>query len=503
MANNNINKKIGKATAWSSVTELMAKLVTPIVNIILARLLLPEAFGVVATITMVISFAEVFTDAGFQKYIIQHEFADDEELDKSTNVAFWTNLSLSAFAFVIIFLFRDKIAALVRSPELGIPISVASFLIILHAFSSIQVARYKRDLDFKTLFFVRIGMILIPLVVTVPLAVLLRNYWALLIGNLASQVFNAVVLTWKSKWKIKFFYSFALFKDMFSFTSWTLLESISIWLTSNIDIFIISQYLNEHSIGLYTTSMNTVGAYMSLITSAVVPVLFSTLSRYQNDEEAFQSTYYMFQRLTSVFVLPMGIGIFVVSDLITMIMLGEAWMEASGFIGWWGLTSALSIILGSFSSEVIRSKGKPLISLIIQLSQIAVLVPVLLVFKDFGFKALYIARSLVRVELMAALSIVLCTFFKFNFVKILKNISPAAISALIMGVFGYALKSVFEGIVWQFVVVFLCVIVYFVVLLTCFPKLRQELLATPYAQKALSVLKRKKKTEGGNQCEKC
>ncbi len=487
----NMNRKIGRATLWSSGTEVMAKLVSPIVNMVLARLLLPEDFGVVATITLVISFAEVFTAAGFQKYIIQHEFANDEELDKSTNVAFWTNLGLSTLACGIIFLFRNKIAVLVGSPGLGIPITIASLLIMLHAFSSIQMARYKRDLDFKTLFFVRIGTTLIPLIVTIPLAIALRNFWALLIGNLASQLFNAIVLTWKAKWKIKFYYNFSLFKDMFSFTSWTLLESISIWLTSNIDVFIISQYLTGHYVGLYKTSMSTVGSYMSLIEAVIVPVLFSALSRHQNNETEFKSTYYMLQRLTSVFVVPMGIGIFVFSDLVTTILLGEVWMEASGFIGLWGLTSALSIILTSFSSEVIRSKGKPLISFVIQISQIVVLVPVLLIFKNYGFSVLYIARSLVRVELMAALCFTICVFFKFKFGKILKNIAPSMISALIMGAFGHALKSVFPGSMWQFVVIFLCVIVYFAVLLTCFPKLRGELLATSYAKRLIGFVKKK------------
>ena len=60
------------ATRWSSITEVVAKFVMPIVNIILARLLTPEAFGVVATVTMIVSFAEIFADAGFQKYIIQY-----------------------------------------------------------------------------------------------------------------------------------------------------------------------------------------------------------------------------------------------------------------------------------------------------------------------------------------------------------------------------------------------------------------------------------------------
>ena len=73
----NLNKKIVNATKWSTITEVMAKLVAPISSMVLARLLTPEAFGVVATLNMVIAFAEIFTDAGFQRYLIQHEFKDD------------------------------------------------------------------------------------------------------------------------------------------------------------------------------------------------------------------------------------------------------------------------------------------------------------------------------------------------------------------------------------------------------------------------------------------
>ena len=408
----NIDEKVGRATAWSSITELMAKLVSPIVNIVLARLLLPEAFGVVATITLVISFAEVFTDAGFQKYIIQHDFKNEDELNKSTNVAFWTNLSISSLACIIIFVFRNKIAFLVGSPDLGGSISVASLLIVLNAFSSIQMARYKRDFDFKTLFFVRIGTSLIPLIVTIPLAVVLRNFWALLIGSFASQLFNAVVLTLKSKWTIKLCYDFNLFKQMFSFSAWTLLESISIWLTANIDIFIISNYFSEYYLGLYKTSMTTIGSYMGLVTAAITPVLFSTLSRHQNNDAEFKSTYYIFQRLTSILVIPMGIGIFLCRELVTSILLGQNWLEASGFIGWWGFTSSFTILFSHFTSEVIRSKGKPWISFIFQISHIMVLVPVLLIFKEFGFETLYVARSLVRFDCIISMFIIMCIVCK-------------------------------------------------------------------------------------------
>lgn len=489
----NMQQKIGRATKWSSITEIATKLVSPLVNIVLARLLIPSAFGIVATITMVISFAEIFTDAGFQKYIIQHEFKNDEELDNNTNVAFWTNILVSITICIIIFIFRDSIASIVGNKGLGNSISVASLLIIVAAFSSIQMARFKRDLNFKTLFFVRTGSSFIPLIVTIPLAMVMRNYWALLIGNFATNIFNAVVLTITSKWRPRFFYSFKIFKEMFAFSAWTLLESISIWLTSNIGIFIVGAQLNEYYLGLYKTSMATINSYMGIITSALVPVLFSALSRYQDDEINFKKTYNFFQRITAMFVIPMGVGIFIFSDLVTLILLGKQWTEASGFIGIWGLTSAITIVLSHFASEVFRSKGNPKISLVSQLVQMSVLIPTIIISIKYGFKALYISRSLVRLELILFSTIALKLLYKFEIFKVVKNITPPIIASLIMGVVAILLKDIFASILWQFAVIAICVLVYFAALLLLFPTARKEIVELEFIQKILQKLLRKKK----------
>ena len=101
---------------------------------ILARLLAPEAFGVLVTSTMVISFAEIFTDAGFQKYLVQHEFADDSEKFKTTTTAFWSNLVLSLLIWLIIIAFSEPIAALVGNPGKGNVIAISCVCIPLAAF---------------------------------------------------------------------------------------------------------------------------------------------------------------------------------------------------------------------------------------------------------------------------------------------------------------------------------------------------------------------------------
>ena len=140
--------KVVSATKWSAMAEVISKLVGPITSMVLARVLTPEAFGVVTTLTMIIAFAEIFTDAGFQRYIIQHEFMDEDDLEKSTNVAFWSNFTMSLLFWGLIALFADPLASLVGNPGLGNVLIVACVSIPLQAFSSIQMAVFKRSLDF-------------------------------------------------------------------------------------------------------------------------------------------------------------------------------------------------------------------------------------------------------------------------------------------------------------------------------------------------------------------
>lgn len=333
MKEDHVSKKFISASKWAVITEIATRLASPVTNMVLARLITPQAFGVVATVTMIITFADMLTDAGFQKYLVQHEFLNDEEKFKNANVAFWTNFCISVFLWIIIIIFSEKISVLVGNRGLGKVIAVACFQLLLTSFSSIQMSLYKRDFDFKTLFKVKIGAVLIPFIVTVPLAFIGLSYWALIIGSIVIQFYNAVILTIKSTWKPYFFYSTQILKKMLSFSLWSLIESISIWLTSWVDVFIISNVLNQYYLGIYKTSTMMVNAIMSLVTASIVPVLFSALSRLQEDDDKFRDMYFSVQKTVSIFILPLGVGVFVFRDLATRIVLGNKWLESSAIIG--------------------------------------------------------------------------------------------------------------------------------------------------------------------------
>ena len=469
-----IKSKIYNATKWSALTNIIRKLITPITSMILARLLTPEAFGIVATINIVISFTDIFTEAGFQKYLVQHEFKSEKELEKNANVAFWSNFTLSVFLWIIVAIFSENIAELVGSKGYGFHLSIAAMSIPILSFSTIQESIFKRRFDFKSLFLPKFINSLIPLFITIPLAFIFKNCWALIIGTLAGNLSDAILLTSKSSWKPSLFYSFSILKEMLSFSIWTLLEQISIWFSLNVDVFILSNLLTKHDLGLYKTSITLVNQLTTIITTTILPVLFSALSRKQDDDNSFLSTFYSFQRQCAIVLIPLGIGMVVYRDLITSVMLGKQWMKASIVVGCVGLMQVFRILYSMFASEVYRSKGEPRISFFIQIIYILIIIPLIFVGGKSGFKELCYAKALSMFLFMVLNLLMLKIRYRFSIIQMINNIKEPLFSSLIMGLFGLTICSIFSEYSFQLFSIIICIIIYFSVILI-FPNKKKEI----------------------------
>jgi len=470
-----LKDEIVKSSKWSFATELLAKLVVPVTNMILARLLVPEAFGVVAMVTMVTTFAEMLSIAGFQKYIVQHDFDSEEDERKQVLVAFWSNLFLALILWLIIAIFDEQIAVLVGSKGLGIVITIASVSIPINAVSSIQIALLQRSFKFKALFKLRLLTIFIPLIVTVPLAYYGFGYWALVIGTIVTNFMAVVVLLILSPYKISFYYDFNLLRGMLSFSIWSLIEAISIWLTVWSDVFIIAALLSTYYLGIYKNAMTAVNSCLAIVTAATTPILFSALSRLQNNSEQYNYTFFSFQKLVALFVVPMGVGIYCYRDIVVAILFGAKWHDADLFVGLWGLSSAMMIVLGHYCSEVYRSKGMPRISFLAQVLHLVVLIPVIYwAASSYSFEGLIWARALVRIQAILVDFLFMYFVIKISPLKMITNILPfLGISILMVGL-STAIRPLFVGIGWSLFTIIICIVFYFFVL-TLIPEYRNLL----------------------------
>ena len=466
--------KIIQSTKWSALTELLSKITAPLSNIVLARLLQPEVFGVVATLTMVATFAEIFTDAGFQKYLIQHEFKNDEEKKQYANVAFWTNFFVSVMVWAGICFTRDRIASFAGSEGYGLEVAVLSIQIPLAAVSSIQQALYRREFRFRELMPLRLAVSLVPLLVTVPLAFVFHSCWAIIIGTLVREIVFAALLTWKSAWRPALYYDLHKLKNILGQSLWLMMDSVVIWFTVYIDTFIVSRYLTSHYIGIYKQGATAIAPYMTLLYTMTAPVLFSVVSRLQDKKEECDRVLMSFQKYGAYLVLPLGCGVLIFHDLITMILLGRNFMEASLLLGLQGFAYSVNLFTGRYNSDYYRGIGKPKTALSVQAAYTAVIFAGLSAAVRQSFEFLCIARGLISFSYAVISCSVLCIRFKIRIADIVKNLLPAGISMTGMTVAGVLLKSMSEGMVWQFFSLASSVIIYCLILAS-FPGTRKDI----------------------------
>jgi len=189
-----------------------------------------------------------------------------------------------------------------------------------------------------------------------------------------------------------------------------------------------------------------------------------------------KKTFYTYQRLAGVALIPMGVGMFLYRDLLRAILLGDQWVDATEFLGIWGLLNSVSIIFCNFCSTYYRSKGKPKLSMIAQVIYLCVLIPALFFSVKVSFRALYYARSLATVFAIIQSFVIMRIVFKFKIHQTIFNVLPSIISALVMGAVAIGLQQLGSSLVWQIISVVICIVVYFGFLLLAFPKSSQEVL---------------------------
>ncbi|MFA5283579.1 MAG: lipopolysaccharide biosynthesis protein [Bacilli bacterium] len=471
MENNvKIEQKTSKSIKWSFFGELIVKLISPITNMILARLLAPEVFGVIATISIVIALSELLADSGFSKAIVQQDYETEEDYSKSTTTAFWTTLGISLLIFVVVAIFRNPISSLVGSPGYGFALLIASIQMPIYSLSSIHLSILRRKFLFKKIFWVRFASAVVPLAFGTILALLGFSYWSLIISSLASITIQSLLIIFLSRWRPTFSFSYPHLKNMFLYSFLNLLEALLVWVTASIDIVIISYFFGDSLTGMYRLSSTTVQALVRLVTAVFVPVLFSSLSRLKNDELAFKQMFSKFQRMIAYILFPIGAGVFLYRELATSLFFGEGWEQVALVVGLNGFVLSFIVPINNLASVVYFAKGKPLFSIFSQIIYLALLLIVCFVVPNYGFESFIIFRGLSPLILVISSVIFLKIFFGIGIKEEIGNILPALLITSIMFVAGLLLKNVFAGIWWDAVVIVLCMAIYFSLCFVIFRK---------------------------------
>ena len=203
---------------WRFAERVGAQLVAFIVSIVLARILEPSAYGVVALITVITTIMQVFVDSGLGTALIQKKDADN--LDFST--VFYTNIVFCALLYIGLFFASPYIADFYNDPNLVPYIRVLGLTVLISGIKNVQQAYVSRHMMFKKFFFSTLGGTLTAGVVGVIMALLGAGVWALVAQHVINLSIDTFILWIIVKWRPKLKFSFTRLKGLFSF-GWKLL----------------------------------------------------------------------------------------------------------------------------------------------------------------------------------------------------------------------------------------------------------------------------------------
>jgi len=343
------------ALKWSFLGEIASKAVTPVVFVVLARLLTPEDYGVVAAATMVISFSQIFWEAGMGKAIIQYR----GDRTVAANTAFWINNALGLLVAGALVASSGLIAdRIFHDPRVAPVLRVMALQVLLSASVSIHVALLQKDLNFRHLFWVRLATVAIPGIASIPLAWYGMGYWALVAGSLAGQVFQ-VALLWKtSSWRPRFNFDREVARKLARFGGWVAATGLLAWFYLWVDSVVVGIYLGSHELGLYRTGNAFVMMIYGLLFGPLMPVLYSHLSAVSHDRARIQEMMIRVIRILTFLSLPLAAIIAANAGLISELVFGPKWQGIEMVIVAMALTHGLSWVVGA-NGEAYRAVGAP------------------------------------------------------------------------------------------------------------------------------------------------
>lgn len=317
-----MSKEIARGAAWMVLFRLLDRSIGVVSTAILARLLVPADFGLVAMAMSIIAVIELATAFGFEIALIQKRDPTREHFDTA-----WTlNVIIATLGALITVAAAAPAASFYGDPRL-VPVMMAiAAAWLVYGFENIGTVNFRRNMDFGAEFRWMASKRLIAFVVTVVAAVTLRSYWALVIGSMTGRIAGVVLSYVMHPYRPRFALSRA--RELFSFSGWVLANNLVGVILSKVPHFFVGRVFGAQAVGTYTVAAEVAQLAQTELIAPINRAMFPGYSRLVADPEAFRRTCLGATGLIMLIVFPVSMGIAVLAGPFIRLLLGDQWGEA-------------------------------------------------------------------------------------------------------------------------------------------------------------------------------
>lgn len=315
--------RTSRSFAWSFLQQGGAKVVKLIVQIVLARILAPESFGVLAIFLVVTQVADAIAQSGLGSALIQKTNSSNV----SWSTAWWLSFFLSAIAYALIFVFAPVLAAFYDNNSFTGLLRVIGLVVFFDAASTIQRSFLQRSLDFKSIFLATVISTLGSGLVSIALAYAGLGIWALVAQTLILGVLDCTIMWLRMSWKPHLVFNFDEAKELFSYGWKICVTGILNVFYSGISELIIGRACSAHELGLYSYGKKYSTAAIGLMSDSITNVLFPVFSLAKQDKETLQGSIKQGIKLGTFIVAPLSLLAAVVAEPLICILLTDKWLD--------------------------------------------------------------------------------------------------------------------------------------------------------------------------------
>lgn len=420
-------RKTLKGILWSALTFAAGKGITFLSTIILARLLTPDDFGLMALGLLAIAYIDTFGELGVGNVVIYQR----NNLEEHSSVAFTLGLIVNFLLMTIGFLLASPVAAFFNEPRLVEILRALSVTLFISGLGSIHQARLNRELQFKKSFVPETGKTLSKAIVSIALAWWGWGVWSLVWGQIAANL-TATTLYWFTfRWWPRLTLKWDIVRQQLSYSAHLLLVEIMAILRSNLDYVIIGRRFDTASLGYYTMAYRIPELLIIFVCSAISKALFPAFSSVQDRLETLQNAYLTTLRYMALYSLPIGMGVALISSEFITVAYGNQWLPSIPIMQVLSLY-AIMYSLAYHAGDIYKATGRPDILGKTSLLDVALGAPLLWVGANYGIFYVAVAHLLANIVMTTVKLALVVKLVHLRFSQIIQALQPALTASLLM-----------------------------------------------------------------------
>ena len=435
MADKTTTSSVATNLFWRFAERCGAQGVAFIVQIVLARLLAPDVYGLIALVTVFTSILNVFVDNSFGNALIQKKDADD--IDFST--VFYFNIVFCFGLYLVMFFLAPFIAHFYNNSSLTAVTRVLSLTILIGGIKNVQQAYVSKTMQFKKFFFATLTGTIGAAVIGIVLAYNGFGVWAIVAQQIFNTAIDTIFLWFSVRWRPKKVFSWSRLKGLFNF-GWKLLASALIeTIYTEIRQLIIGKIYSSADLAQYNRGRQFPSFVVTNINSSIDSVLLPAMSNEQDDRERVKSMTRRSIKISTFIMAPLMMGLAFCGESIVGLVLTDKWLPSVFFMQVFCVTFMFYPI-HTANLNAIKAMGRSDLFLRLEIEKKIVGIIALLATMFISVKAMAISLLVTSIFSQIINSAPNNKLLRYGYNEQLKDILPAILLAIIMGITIYPIK---------------------------------------------------------------